>query len=91
MFGVGQALGNAIVTQFNDKFQEPAPTAPAPTPTPDMTTVWMKLNSKMLKINDKTTNMDTTPVLWKNTTYIPLRFLSEGIGATVKWDKKHSR
>ncbi|WP_145410579.1 copper amine oxidase N-terminal domain-containing protein [Paenibacillus xylanexedens] len=87
MFGVGQALGNAIVTQFNDKFQEPAaPTTPAPAP--DMTTVWMQVNSKMLKINDKTTNMDTTPVLWKNTTYIPLRFLSEGIGATVKWDKK---
>ncbi|MDR6720648.1 hypothetical protein J2X75_005211 [Paenibacillus sp. 2003] len=82
MFGVGQALGNAIVTQFNDKFQEPA------TPAPEMTTVWMQLNSKMLKINDKTTNMDTTPVLWKNTTYIPLRFLSEGIGAKVKWDKK---
>lgn len=88
MFGVGQALGNAIVTQNNDKFQEPTTPAPTPTPAPDMTTVWMKLNSKMLKINDKTTNMDTTPVLWKNTTYIPLRFLSEGIGATVKWDKK---
>ncbi|MGR6545870.1 copper amine oxidase N-terminal domain-containing protein [Paenibacillus tundrae] len=87
MFGVGQALGNAIVTQFNDKFREPAaPTTPAPAP--EMTTVWMQVNSKMLKINDKTTNMDTTPVLWKNTTYIPLRFLSEGIGATVKWDKK---
>ncbi len=88
MFGVGQALGNAIVTQNNDKFQEQMTPAPTPTPAPDMTTVWMKLNSKMLKINDKTTNMDTTPVLWKNTTYIPLRFLSEGIGATVKWDKK---
>lgn len=88
MFGVGQALGNAIVTQNNDKFQEPMTPAPTPTPAPDMTTVWMKMNSKMLKINDKTTNMDTTPVLWKNTTYIPLRFLSEGIGATVKWDKK---
>ena len=88
MFGVGQALGNAIVTQNNDKFQEPMTPAPTPTPAPDMTTVWMKLNSKMLKINDKMTNMDTTPVLWKNTTYIPLRFLSEGIGATVKWDKK---
>lgn len=87
MFGVGQALGNAIVTQNNDKFREPMIPAPTPTPAPDMTTVWMKLNSKMLKINDKTTNMDTTPVLWKNTTYIPLRFLSEGIGATVKWDK----
>ncbi|WP_442956266.1 copper amine oxidase N-terminal domain-containing protein [Paenibacillus sp. USHLN196] len=84
MFGVGQALGNAIVTQFNDKFQEPT----TPVPAPEMTTVWMQLNSKVLKINDKTTNMDTTPVLWKNTTYIPLRFMSEGIGATVKWDKK---
>jgi hypothetical protein len=86
MFGVGQALGNAIVTQFNDKFQE-QPTTPT-MPETDTTIVWMQLNSKMLKINDKTTNMDTTPMLWKNTTYIPLRFLSEGIGATVKWDKK---
>ncbi|WP_405154010.1 copper amine oxidase N-terminal domain-containing protein [Paenibacillus sp. FSL K6-0108] len=86
MFGVGQALGNAIVTQFNDKFQE-QPTTPT-MPKTNTTTVWMQLNSKMLKINDKTTNMDTTPMLWKNTTYIPLRFLSEGIGATVKWDKK---
>lgn len=86
MFGVGQALGNAIVTQFNDKFQE-QPTTPT-MPESDTTTVWMQLNSKTLKINDKTTNMDTTPMLWKNTTYIPLRFLSEGIGATVKWDKK---
>ncbi|RAW11783.1 MULTISPECIES: copper amine oxidase N-terminal domain-containing protein [Paenibacillus] len=86
MFGVGQALGNAIVTQFNDKFQE-QPTTPT-MPGTDTTTVWMQLNSKTLKINDKTTNMDTTPMLWKNTSYIPLRFLSEGIGATVKWDKK---
>ncbi|WP_111620667.1 copper amine oxidase N-terminal domain-containing protein [Paenibacillus pabuli] len=86
MFGVGQALGNAIVTQFNDKFQE-QPSTPT-MPETSTTTVWMQLNSKMLKINDKTTNMDTTPMLWKNTTYIPLRFLSEGIGATVKWDKK---
>nr|WP_326067322.1 copper amine oxidase N-terminal domain-containing protein [Paenibacillus taichungensis] len=86
MFGVGQALGNAIVTQFNDKFQE-QPTTPT-MPESDTTTVWMQLNSKTLKINNKTTNMDTTPMLWKNTTYIPLRFLSEGIGATVKWDKK---
>ncbi|SEL46090.1 copper amine oxidase N-terminal domain-containing protein [Paenibacillus sp. OK003] len=86
MFGVGQALGNAIVTQFNDKFQE-QPSTPT-MPETSTTTVWMQLNSKMLKINDKITNMDTTPMLWKNTTYIPLRFLSEGIGATVKWDKK---
>ncbi|MGW7162727.1 copper amine oxidase N-terminal domain-containing protein [Paenibacillus taichungensis] len=86
MFGVGQALGSAIVTQFNDKFQE-QPTTPT-MPETDTTTVWMQLNSKTLKINNKTTNMDTTPMLWKNTTYIPLRFLSEGIGATVKWDKK---
>ncbi|OXM13429.1 copper amine oxidase N-terminal domain-containing protein [Paenibacillus herberti] len=95
VFGVGQALGGAIVTQMNDKFQEtPAPTPmPTPTPTPvpsepTMTTVWMKLNSKQLKVNNSTIQMDTTPVMWKGMTYIPLRFLSEGIGATVSYENK---
>ncbi|CDN43395.1 MULTISPECIES: copper amine oxidase N-terminal domain-containing protein [unclassified Paenibacillus] len=93
VFGVGQALGNAIVTQYPDKFMDaavvtptPAPT-PTPTPAPEMTTVWMKLNSKQLKVNSSTTQMDTTPVMWNGMTYIPLRFLSEGIGATVSYDK----
>ncbi|ASA24224.1 stalk domain-containing protein [Paenibacillus donghaensis] len=79
MFGVGKALSGAIVAQFNDKFQEAA--APA-----DMTTVWMKLNSMDLHINGTVTKMDTVPSNMMGTTYIPLRYLGEGIGAEVKYD-----
>ncbi|MCM3749974.1 copper amine oxidase N-terminal domain-containing protein [Paenibacillus pasadenensis] len=86
VFGVGQGLGGAIVTQMKDKFMEEAPT-PMPTE-PSTTTVWMKLNSKQLQVNGSATQMDTTPVLWNGMTYIPLRFLSEGIGATVSFDNK---
>ncbi|MWJ31463.1 copper amine oxidase N-terminal domain-containing protein [Saccharibacillus sp. WB 17] len=99
MFDVGKLLSGAIVDQFNPKFQEPAmtpaPTTPAPTtpatpaPTPGkMMTVKMQIGSKNLTLNGKTTKMDTMPRVWDNTTYVPLRFLSEGIGADVKWDKK---
>ncbi|MBP1993931.1 copper amine oxidase N-terminal domain-containing protein [Paenibacillus eucommiae] len=79
LIGVGQVLGDAIVTQFNDKFQVPADTG-------SMTTVWMKINSSELKINDKVTQMDTTPFMWESWTFIPLRYLSEGIGAEVIWE-----
>ncbi|MFD2614343.1 copper amine oxidase N-terminal domain-containing protein [Paenibacillus gansuensis] len=94
VFGVGQNLGGAIVAQFNDKFQD-APMMPSnpgtpSTPAPGMATVWMKINSKTLKINGKTTMMDTTPFIWSNTTYIPLRYLAEGIGANVSWDGKNT-
>ncbi|MBP2000330.1 hypothetical protein J2Z69_001349 [Paenibacillus shirakamiensis] len=90
MFGVGQALSNAIVNQFNDKFQEASTPMPTPTPTPMPTesSVWMKLNSKSLTINGKVTMMDTMPMVWMNKTYIPLRYLGEGIGANVQYDAK---
>ncbi|WP_262384769.1 copper amine oxidase N-terminal domain-containing protein [Paenibacillus terrae] len=92
-----------IQTQNSDKFAEEIasapvepttpsePAAPAPSDTMNasgMTTVWMKADSHMLKINDKTTQMDTTPFIWSGKTYIPLRYLGEGIGAQVKWDAK---
>lgn len=93
MFDVGKLLSGAIVDQFNSKFQEPAMTpAPAPTPAPakpgNAMTVKMQIGSPNLTLNGKVTKMDTMPRVWNNTTYVPLRFLSEGIGANVKWDKK---
>jgi len=81
MFAVGKGLSGAIVAQFNEKFMEAA--APS-----SMTTVWMKLNSKVLNINGATTMMDTTPMNWNGVVYIPLRYLGEGIGAEVKYDPK---
>ncbi|WP_046212386.1 copper amine oxidase N-terminal domain-containing protein [Paenibacillus wulumuqiensis] len=87
MFGIGEALGGAIVKQYPDKFKAAAAPAPAKPANASMMTVWMKLNSKQLKIGDKTTMMDTMPVVKNGTTYIPLRYLAEGIGAKVKWNK----
>lgn len=81
MFAVGKALSGAIVSQFNDKFVESA----SPN---NMTTVWMKLNSNTLNINGTSTTMDTTPLNWNGVTYIPLRYLGEGIGADVKYDRQ---
>lgn len=92
MFGIGEALGGAIVKQYPDKFKmaaaKPMPAKPA-TPAKDasMMKVWMKLNSKELKIGDKMTTMDTMPMVKNGTTYIPLRYLAEGIGAKVAWNK----
>ncbi|MCL9662267.1 copper amine oxidase N-terminal domain-containing protein [Paenibacillus hunanensis] len=103
MFGIGEALGGAIVKQYPDKFKmASAPTTQPSTPAKQPTTstpssskpmnenmmmVWMKLNSKTLKIDGKTTMMDTMPMVVGNTTYIPLRYLGEGIGAKVAWNK----
>ncbi|MEW4369968.1 copper amine oxidase N-terminal domain-containing protein [Paenibacillus kandeliae] len=105
MFGIGEALGGAIVKQYPDKFatasapaEQPQTTTPAPMPTTPSTStpstsnasdmmIWMKLNSKTLKIDGKTTMMDTAPMVMNGTTYIPLRYLGEGIGAKVTWNK----
>ncbi|WP_020616890.1 copper amine oxidase N-terminal domain-containing protein [Paenibacillus daejeonensis] len=83
MFGVGKALGGAIVNQMPDKFQTGTPT---PQPEPQMHTVMMKVGSKQLDNNGAKSNMDVAPLIMNGTTYIPLRYLAEGIGAEVKWD-----
>jgi hemoglobin-like flavoprotein len=88
MYVIGTALADAIVRQMPEKFGgQAAPSQPS-TPSNDMTKVWMKVGSKQLNINGKVTQMDTTPFLWNNWTFIPLRNLSEGIGAKVSWDAK---
>lgn len=85
MYVIGTALADAIVQQMPEKFTTQV-TSSQPASSNNMTTIWMKVGSKQLIINDKTTQMDTTPFLWNNWTFIPLRYLSEGIGAQVGWD-----
>jgi hypothetical protein len=43
----------------------------------------MQAGSNQVKIDDKTIVMDTMPYMSGTTTYIPLRYLSDGIGAEV--------
>ncbi|UKS27262.1 copper amine oxidase N-terminal domain-containing protein [Paenibacillus sp. HWE-109] len=81
MAHTGDYLAGGIVAQFQDKFHDPK--APAAM---DMK-IWMKIGSSDFTINDKTTKMDTAPFMWESNTYVPLRFLAEGIGAVVTWDQ----
>ncbi|MFC0332233.1 copper amine oxidase N-terminal domain-containing protein [Paenibacillus sepulcri] len=92
MFGIGKSLSSVIVLQFNEKYAENMPvTPPDPNPVPSSpaaTTIWMKVNSKQLKLNGIVSQMDTTPFVWNGLTFIPLRFLSDGIGAEAVFDAK---
>jgi hypothetical protein len=97
MFMTGDALSAAIVKQFNTKFGGKAESSMGSMPGHDMGNVevstgplkvmlWLG-NAEVMVDNAKVT-VDSAPFLWKNTSYVPLRFLSEGIGATVNWNAK---
>ena len=45
----------------------------------------LTLNQKAVKVNGEEKQMDTVPVIKKNRTLVPLRFISEYLGAEVKW------
>lgn len=61
------------------------------TVTKDDTKIFMKVNDINVKLNDKTINLDVPPKIKKGNTIIPLRFVSEAIGAKVRWDGRKSR
>lgn len=45
-----------------------------------------KPNSTRVKVNEKICTLDTPAYVYQNRIYIPLRFLSEQLGARVSWD-----
>jgi murein tripeptide amidase MpaA/phage baseplate assembly protein gpV len=50
------------------------------------TTVKVKIGSPTAYVNSKKVELDTSPIILKGRTMIPLRFVSEAIGASVKWN-----
>lgn len=56
------------------------------TATKDNRIIKLKVNSKQATINGATHVLDVTPTMRQNTTFIPARFVSEALGATVEWD-----
>ncbi|WP_134702559.1 stalk domain-containing protein [Ammoniphilus sp. YIM 78166] len=52
------------------------------------TTVEMKIGSTTAKINHIKTPIDVAPLLINGRTFVPLRFISESLGAKVSWDSK---
>lgn len=53
--------------------------------------VQIRIGEKYAYVNGTKEQMDTVAVIKNNTTYIPLRFVSETLKAKVKWDSSESR
>ncbi|MCI3923349.1 copper amine oxidase N-terminal domain-containing protein [Paenibacillus sp. TRM 82003] len=93
MFMTADALSGAIVKQFNDKYvaMDHEGTAMDHMGHDDgmamgPTKVMLWLGNATVKVDDAEVKVDSAPFLWEGTSYVPLRFLSEGIGAKVGWD-----
>ncbi|MDO3408574.1 copper amine oxidase N-terminal domain-containing protein [Saccharibacillus sp. CPCC 101409] len=89
MFMFAGTLGEAIVKQFPAKF-ETATTTPPTTSMPNMPgmetqTIKLKVGSRTVTVDGKSMTMDVAPLVRNNTTYIPLRYLAESIGADLKY------
>lgn len=81
MFPTGAALAAGIAAQFPEQFHTAKAAAD-----PSVQKVWFQVKSNKLNIDGTVTAMDTMPFVSQGTTYIPLRYLAEGIGAKVVWD-----
>ncbi|GAB4462999.1 MAG: hypothetical protein OHK0029_30920 [Armatimonadaceae bacterium] len=46
----------------------------------------MRVGSKEALLNGQTVEMDTMPRVLAGTTYVPLRFVTEALGAAVEWN-----
>lgn len=56
----------------------------------DEKNIEMKLGSSQIKLDGQTKQMDTAPISKQNRTFVPLRFVSEGLGVNVDWLKEVS-
>ncbi|WP_141503545.1 copper amine oxidase N-terminal domain-containing protein [Paenibacillus luteus] len=84
MFGVGKALGGAIVTQKPELFQVKPPVTQPENPN-NVTTIWFQLGNKTAQINGKNAMMDVAPYVKNGTTFVSLRTLTNTLGADVKY------
>lgn len=49
-------------------------------------TIQLTLDSEIAHINGKKVQLDAPPILFQESTYVPLRFVGEALGATVIWE-----
>lgn len=51
-------------------------------------TVWLKVGSKTVKVNNKSMTIDVPAQVYNGSTYVPLRFIGDAFGVTTDWDAK---
>ncbi|RXI98698.1 CapA family protein [Anaerobacillus alkaliphilus] len=54
-------------------------------------TITMEINNPIVKLNHKSIHLDVAPQIIAGKTYVPLRFVGEAFGGTVKWDGKSNQ
>lgn len=59
---------------------------PAVVPEPARTRIDLKLGSKSAVVGGKPYTLDVAPLLLDGTTYLPLRFVTEAMGAQIDWN-----
>ena len=57
----------------------------------DSTTLYLKTGSIVGFLNDREVFLDTPPVNYKGSVYIPARFVAEAFGKVVVWDEEEQR
>lgn len=53
-------------------------------------TLDLKINSDKVLVNGDEKTIDVAPVIYKNRTFVPIRFVSENLGVNVGWNDKTS-
>ncbi|MFD0714944.1 copper amine oxidase N-terminal domain-containing protein [Paenibacillus sp. GCM10027626] len=60
-------------------------------PEPERQKIVLKLGSKDAVVGGKAYKLDVAPFALNGTTYLPLRFVTEAMGAKVDWNQKLNR
>lgn len=89
MFGVGKALGGAIVAQKPELFKVQPPVTKPENPN-NVQTIWLQINGYTAKVNGNHVKMDVPPTLKNGTTFVSLRTLTTALGADLKWNPSTS-
>ncbi|SER70472.1 Copper amine oxidase N-terminal domain-containing protein [Gracilibacillus ureilyticus] len=55
------------------------------------TTIKLQANYKKAFINDRVYHLDVAPQIINGVTFVPVRFISEGLGAKVNWDQAEKK
>lgn len=53
----------------------------------DSTKVYLKIGSDKASVNDEEVVLDAAPVVYKDKTYIPVKFVAQSFGKKVVWDE----
>ncbi|MDD4569936.1 MAG: copper amine oxidase N-terminal domain-containing protein, partial [Tepidanaerobacteraceae bacterium] len=54
----------------------------------DDTVIRLKIGENKAEVNDKTIVFNTSAILENNRTMVPVRFISEALGAKVGWNQE---